>query len=642
MCGICGVTSFAADLDAGASRNGFEAMLAALAHRGPDDVGAYESPRAMMGATRLAIRGLSDGAQPMVDPETGVVVVCTGEIDNHRELRAWLATRGRTITQACDVWVLPALYLELGEAMVERLRGVFAIAIWDPRSNRVVLARDRAGERPLFFHAGPDGVRFATELAALACACGACLAPSEPDIQRYLQLGVFRAPGTPFQAIAKLGPAEVAVVDASGVRRRRYWRWLAPPPARQQPRVEAFDAVFRDAVRTQTDVEVDYGVFMSGGLDSSLVAAVLRSVRPEPVLRAYTVRFREVSYDEGSFAEEVAERLKMECVAVWMEPGDVPSGIARIVRRVGEPLADPAWLPTVLLSERAHRDVRMALVGEGADELFGGYPTYLGLRFAEYYPALPRPVRRVIRRVVEAWPPTDAKVAISFLLKRFVAAEGLTGHARHVFWTSSIPPPILGRLGVAPFEPSGSGLAEASLLDRAQAWDLETSLAEGLLTKADRGSMSTALELRAPFLDRLVMEFAATLPERERISGLTTKVFLKRYAMRYLPRGIVERRKRGLSVPLAGWLRGPLFEWARTRLGSELLDGVGVSSKAALELLEEHRARSMDHARTLWSLAVLVEWLEFASSHPLARVPGASSSRRGRTGRLETPPAHAP
>src|SRR5262245_29323698 len=218
MCGICGVTSFTDELDAKVSRDGFDAMLGALAHRGPDEVGSYASPRAVIGATRLAIRGLQDGAQPMVDPATGVVVVCNGEIDNHVELRDWLGTRGRSVVSSCDVAVLPALYLELGDAMVERLRGAFAIAIWDPRPSRVVLARDRAGERPLFFEARPDGVRFATELAALAGVSVSRPAVSGPDIHRYLQLGVFQAPSTPLCGIAKLGAAEIAVVDAAGVR----------------------------------------------------------------------------------------------------------------------------------------------------------------------------------------------------------------------------------------------------------------------------------------------------------------------------------------------------------------------------------------------------------------------------------------
>jgi asparagine synthase (glutamine-hydrolysing) len=276
-------------------------------------------------------------------------------------------------------------------------------------------------------------------------------------------------------------------------------------------------------------------------------------------------------------------------------------------------LADPAWIPTALLARRAAQDVKLALVGEGGDELFGGYPTYIGAQTAEYYKRLPRPVRAAIKRIVEAWPPSDKKVALSFVLKRFVQGAEMDGVARHLLWTSNVSPSLLERLGVTNLEPRFVDRADEALLDVVQQNDLETSLAEGLLTKADRASMRSALELRAPFLDQAVMEFAATLPANERVHGLTTKAFLKRYALRYLPTSIVNRKKRGLSVPLATWLRGPLWEWAESRLHSDLLAVAGVNTRAALEILEEHRQRRADHARALWTLIVLSEWLTWAS-----------------------------
>jgi asparagine synthase (glutamine-hydrolysing) len=284
-----------------------------------------------------------------------------------------------------------------------------------------------------------------------------------------------------------------------------------------------------------------------------------------------------------------------------------------LVGLVGEPLADPAWVPTALLARRAAQDVKVALVGEGGDELFGGYPTYIGAQAAEYYARIPRVLRAAIRRAVTAWPPSDKKVAVSFLLKRFVQGAELDGVVRHLLWTSNISPSLLKRLGVPSLEPAVVERAGRALLDIVQQNDLETSLAEGLLTKADRASMRSALELRAPFLDQAVMEFAATLPGPERVRGLTTKTFLKRYALRYLPPSIVHRRKRGLSVPLANWLRGPLYEWAEDRLRSDRLATVGILNRAAVELLEEHRQRRADHARALWTLIVLSEWLAWAS-----------------------------
>ncbi len=303
----------------------------------------------------------------------------------------------------------------------------------------------------------------------------------------------------------------------------------------------------------------------------------------------------------------------MEPVPVWVRPEDIRAGLGPLVRMVGEPLADPAWLPTALLAKRAAQDVRLALVGEGADELFGGYPTYLGAGLAERYARLPRWLRTALRRYIESRPPDDKKVSIGYLLKRFVRGAELDGMVRHQLWTSNITPEILERLGVPLPTPHGNDSVNGKLLDRVQRWDLEGSLAEGLLTKADRASMSSALELRAPFLDEEVLAFAATLPVKERVRGLATKVFLKHYAVRYLPKSIVYRRKRGLSVPLSRWLRGPLHDWAADALDNRQFERLGLRGAAARELLSEHCRQEADHARPLWTLIVLSEWLNWVA-----------------------------
>lgn len=511
---------------------------------------------------------------------------------------------------------------------MERLVGAFALAIWDPRHHRLLLARDRAGERPLFFVRESDRVRFATELSTIVVDAENRPTLSAPALHHYLRFGMFAAPQTPFAEVEKVGPAELIWIDAGGVQRRRYWQWNITATVKRPPIEDEFDTVFREAVRRQSDVDVDYTVFLSGGVDSSLVAAVLRSLRPERPLKAYTLRFSEASYDEGIFAERVARLLQLEPVAVWVTPEDFPKGIAELISMVGEPLADPAWIPTALLARRASQEARMALVGEGGDELFGGYPTYLGVQFAERYARLPTPLKRMIRSVVECWPPSDKKVTISFLLKKFIAGVDLEGIARHRLWTSNLAPDLLNRLGVSCPDPP-SPLVVGDLLDRVQQHDLEHSLAEGLLTKADRASMHSALELRAPFLDLAVMEYAAALPHKDRVCGLTTKAFLKRYARRYLPKEIVDRRKRGLSVPLNAWLRGPLRGWAEARLQGEALGRIGIRIPVALELLAEHAVHRADHSRALWTLIVLAEWIEWANS---PTQPAASSEARARKG----------
>ena len=631
MCGICGAVSPSGGPLLAESPGRIRTMLAALAHRGPDDQGVYETDLAVLGASRLAIRGLGDGRQPMIDPETGVVVVCNGEIDNHRELRGWLAARGVRVPQATDVAILPFLYRELGDAFVERLVGVFAIGLWDPRRDRLLLARDRAGERPLFFRVRAGKAVFASELSALVAISPQPPALDPDALAGYLRFGSFAAPATPFVGVEKVGPAEIVVIDAAGTHRQRWWRWRTPGEARasgeQEVTLDRFDERFRQAVSRQTDVEAPAGVFLSGGVDSSLIAAVARSVRPALPLPAFTLRFPVESYDEGPVAESVATHLGLPVRTVWVRAEDLPGQLAELVAMAGEPLADPAWVPTGLLARRAAEECKVILVGEGGDELFGGYPTYLGAGFSERYARLPGPVKRGFARLVDALPPSEKKVTLSFLLKRFVAGAGLDGLDRHRLWTSNIPPDLLARLGVRSRAPEQLEPAlGAELLDRLQLYDLETSLAEGLLTKADRAGTMSSLDLRAPFLDRGVMELAAGLTREQRIHGLVTKAFLKRYARRYLPRSIVDRRKRGLSVPLAGWLRGPLHEWAREKLSCRFFPAAGVDPRAVLDLFEEHRLRRADHARALWTLIVLAQWLEWIAAPRLAAQAAAASS----------------
>lgn len=658
MCGIAGIVAPAGLGEGDAARLRTTAMLRSLAHRGPDAVRQFTTDLAALGVTRLTIRGLEECSQPMHEPESGVVALCNGEIDNHQELRQWLAERGRPVEHQTDVAVIPGLFLELGEDFARRLIGAFAVAVWDNRTRRLFLARDRAGERPLFFTVRNGEIRFATELAALVSSLATPAAVNPESLGQYLQLGIFPSPGTPFQDIQKVAPGELVVLDGASVRRERFWRWQIVETSKREPSLDEFDKVFRAAVLRQSEVDVDFGVFLSGGVDSSLVSAVLKTCRPNRALKAYTLRFAEESFDEGEVAASVARRLGMEMITVETKPEDVRAELKLLVRRVGEPLADPAWLPSALLARRASQDIRVALVGEGADELFGGYPTYIGAGVAERITRLPGWLQTLFRQGVEMLPPSDKKVTLSFMLKRFVQGLDLSGLARHQLWVSNISPALLRRLGLPELIPSstagaiapsprGDGQTEGDrdvrqslnartveLLDLVQRWDLETTLAEGLLTKADRASMSSALELRAPFLDQAVMEFAQSLPVHERVRGFTTKLFLKRYALRYLPKEIVHRRKRGLSVPIARWLRGPLRDWAEASLASGRLAEVGISAHAVQEVFAEHCERKADYGRALWTLLVLDEWLDWLAEVSRTLKTQNSTSREAPTAQL--------
>ncbi len=615
MCGIAGMVRWDANGNELDRLHQTETMVDAVAHRGPDEQRTVGSGAAVLGAARLAIRGLQDGEQPMVHDGSGVVVVCNGEIDNHLELKAFLAARGCAVSAKNDVAVIADLYGLLGAECMQHLKGAFALAIWDPTESKLLLARDRAGERPLFYAADESGVTFSSEIASLVTALGRPLSKDMQGVDDYLQRGYFGAPRTPFRNIRKVKPAEIVTFGQHAQKRQRYWRWDLPAPAGRRADAEDFDRVFREAVRRQSEVDVPYGVFLSGGVDSSLIAAVLRNLRPDYPLTAYTLRFRDPSFDEGSFAQQVAQGLAIACETVWVQAEDLPRELNRLIARTGEPLADPAWIPAAMLARRASIDAKIALVGEGGDELFGGYPTYLGAQFSARYAVLPAPVKATIQAIVRRWPPSDKKVTLSFLLKKFVAGAEIEGMARHRLWTASIDPALLKRLGVEPVvAPTDTRKEGEALLDALQRYDLENSLAEGLLTKADRASMLSAIELRAPFLDPDVMDFAARLLPEQRVKGITTKMFLKGYAMRYLPRAIVHRRKRGLSVPLTAWLRGPLYPWAEGQLANPLFEEIGIRRREAVAMLHEHRQLKCDHARPLWTLLVLSEWLSWAAS----------------------------
>lgn len=615
MCGICGIIRWNADAQSEPISERVAAMVTALGHRGPDDSGLAESSMAVLGATRLAIRGVDDGKQPFVDPDTGVTVVCNGEIDNFRELRTWLESRGRIVRHATDVAVIPELYLELGKGFAGRLHGVFAVAVWDPRCKRLFLARDRGGERYLYYAVRDGAVSFASELSALVMDTSLDLQFSISGIAGYLQSGCFIGKSSPLEGVRKVAPAELVCIEPDQVTRHQYWRWnMSQTPKRRRTEPE-FDEVFRAAVRRQTDIDVDYGVFLSGGLDSSLVAAVCKSVRPEKPLTGYTIRFGEASYDEGTYAEQVADTLGLNFVTVVVKPEMVQSELTNLIRTVGEPVADQSWVATSILARRVAKDVKYALIGEGADELFAGYPTYIGAQLAGFYQRFPVRMRAWIKEAVEAMPPSEKKVSFSFLAKRFVLGQELDGVARHFLWNSNFPPELMKRLGLDYVEPQCGERADRELLDLVQEADFQSSMAESLLAEKDRGSMHSALELRSPFLDVEVMQFAATLPVNQRVRGVTTKVFLKQFAQNYLPKKIVHRRKRGLSVPFSTWLRDPLHEWASCRLTSQLLDEAGVSSREAAKLLDEHTKKTADHGRALWTLVVLSEWLEWTVDH---------------------------
>lgn len=601
MCGIYGVVSLRG---APLRHPGALARMAdALRHRGPDGGDVVSAPHAAIGARRLAIMDLTTGDQPFRSPDGTVWMVCNGEIYNAPALRAEHAARGYPFRSRGDIETILPLYERHGAEAVRRLDGMFGLAIWDDRRRRLVLARDRVGEKPLFWALIDGELRFASEVQALL------EFPDQPrrlDAQGahlYGALGYVPAPRTMLDGIHKLPPAHVLEVVDGRITVDRYW-----DPAECASSPSPLDAgTLREtllaAVRRQLMSDVPLGVFTSGGLDSSWLAAAAKTVLPDERIHTYAVRFLEPGYDESDFASIVARRMGTVHHVVTADDAALLRALDVVTDRVAEPIGDPAVLPTYLLADTAREHVKVVLSGEGADELLGGYPTYLGHRVAAWFAALPRPLRQMLAGLVGRWPATAGKVTMEFLLKRFVDGALKPPLERHLSW--------FGALG-----PSPQALAVATEylarfptrdpLNQMLWLDFLTYLPDNLLVKVDRATMLASIEARAPFLDRAVLELTLPAPSRDKVRGLRTKAILKQAARGVVPAEVIDRRKRGLSVPVARWLNGPLADLTDRHLGSPRL----VPRERVAPLVAEHRAGRRNHARALWPLLVAERWAE--------------------------------
>jgi len=613
MCGVFGAVNLAGSAlrDPALVR----AMAETIIHRGPDAGGHLETSDAILGSRRLAIVDLSPLAkQPFTDPEGSVWVVCNGEIYNAPSIRARYAAQGFPFRSSHnDVEPIVPLYLEHGERAVEHLDGMFALAIWDQRKRKLLLARDRAGEKPLFWQAYRGDIRFASEIQALLSAVESTPGISSAGLSDYLTLGYCTAPHTMFDGVHKVEAAQQIVIDAGGVRARRYWDAVNFAAHESEVAPAALLEALTDAVERQLNADVPLGLFLSGGLDSSLLAAEVVSRAAPGSVNTYAVSFDPDSYDESDWAARVAAQLGSRHHRVHAGEAELRRALDYTGERMAEPIGDPALLPTYLLSEAAAEDVKVVLSGEGADELFGGYPTYLGHRWARRFANLPRPLRSAVRRIVHGLPTTTEKVSLSFLARRFVddAERGL--EERHMAWFGAIGPEAR-QLAISYEAPAAldSWQRVASIGDdvkKAMLFDMFTYLAENLLSKVDRATMLASIEARAPFLDRAILELALAQPASSAVGNLTMKRALKRAALARLPRDIVYRRKRGLSVPVSDWINGGLRKEVDELLEPRRLDSQGlIRSEPVGRLLAEHRAGKADHGRRLWPLFILQRW----------------------------------
>ncbi len=588
-----------------------EQMGSALRHRGPDGSGALVTPPVAFGATRLRIVDPTPaGDQPFLDPVSQVLLVCNGEIYNAPALRRrYSSYRYRSES---DVETIIPLYRDKGVAGFADLRGMFALALYDFRKRQLVLARDPAGEKPLF-HARYGGeVWFASEVQALLQPGGPRRTIDRAAALDLLSLGYVREPRTMFSTIRKV-EAGTALVFSDGHATKIVYHGSdrLPDGDASGRNVDSLAAIVRAAVQVQATTSGSLGIFASGGVDSSLISThAVRAIGRDRV-HLFTAGFSDPSYDESASAANLARHLGTEHTVVRTDDRSLTEALYTIVERVAEPITDPAILPTYLLAGAASRDVRVVLSGEGADELFGGYPTYLGHRWSASYSRLPRAVRRSVAGAVAKLPATDRKVSLEFLLKQFVAHAGLSFPTRHLAWFGTGVPLRTTRDDVT-HTAERWGLSETGdPVQSASEFDYRTYLRDNLLVKVDRATMLCSLEARAPFLDPGVVRFAQTLDPALKVRGLTTKWALKRAAERDVPRRIVRQTKRGLSVPVGRWLKTTLREDVDRLLSRERLDACGLFSvDAVCQLLSEHRSGAANHARPLWALLMYGYWLE--------------------------------
>jgi len=599
VCGIFGAVSLSG---APLRHTGcLSAMAATLAHRGPDGERMVGHERARLGARRLAIMDLTTGDQPFASPDGATWMICNGEIYNAPALRREASAAGYPFRSSGDIETIVPLYQRLGPDAVARLEGMFALAVWDDRRERLILARDRAGEKPLFWTERAGELRFASEIQALLVFPDQPRRASGPAAALYAALGYVPAPYTLFEGISKLPPAHLLVADASGITQRPYWD--AADVASRPARLDA--ATLRDtllrAVERELMSDVPVGVFTSGGLDSSLLAAAAARVMAGERIHTYAVRFVEPGFDESRYAEAVTHSIRTVHHVVTADDPALERAFEVITRSLAEPIGDPAVLPTYLLADRARQEVKVVLSGEGADELFGGYPTYLGHQAAALWRRLP--ARGLLRRLVNGVPSSTGKVTLEFMLKEFVRAAELPPVERHLTWFGALGPS-------APALAWSEGLLRrfpaARPLDRVLWLDFLSYLPDNLLAKVDRATMLASIEARAPYLDREVMELALSAPSALKVRGSVTKAILKEAARGLVPGHVIRRRKRGLSVPVARWLNAGMASAAdRYLTAPRLFPGAPTA-----RLLAEHRSGARNNARRLWPILMAELWAE--------------------------------
>ena len=623
---MCGITGFINNSGEKADRGILERMNRAIVHRGPDEEGFYLNDNVGMAMRRLAIIDLAGGQQPIKNSDGTKWIVYNGEVYNYQELRHDLLDRGHKLDTNSDTEAVLHLYDEFGIDGLQHLRGMYAFAIWDETDRSLFLARDRVGKKPLLYSLLPDGsLIFASEFSALLEHPKISREVDQEAIDSYLSYLCVPAPLTAYKHIRKLEPGHWLRWKEGTIETKRYWLpdFSKKIKITEQEAIEETTRILRESTRLRMISEVPLGAFLSGGVDSSTVVALMAQESSQPV-KTFSIGFEEQDYSELKYAKKVANHVGAEYNEFIVKPNAVEI-LPTLVEHYGEPYADSSAVPTYYVSRETRKHVTVALNGDGGDESFAGYERYAAMRLAERYHSLPKGLRRVlVETPASLIPESHERRNLLRDAKRFIEAAGLPKVERYGRWVSSFDGKEKDRLYTEEFRTqlngsdhlrflrswfktaNGSAIVDASMLT-----DLMTYLPNDLLVKVDIASMANSLEARSPFLDHNLIEFAASLPESIKLRGSGTKTLLKKVAARLVPKDVIYRRKMGFGVPVGRWFKNEMRPFLRDVLCSRTsLERGIVRPEMIKKYFDEHINGKADHSFRLWTLLMLELWFQ--------------------------------
>ncbi len=631
MCGIAGFTRLGKAAAAGVAKR----ITEALYHRGPDQHGVFEGSEATLCAVRLKIIDLEGGAQPLLSDDGDTAIVFNGEIYNHREIRAELAQRGYRFRSQCDTETLLAAFLEWDTQCLSRLRGMFAFAVWTESRKRLVLARDRMGIKPLYYCQHGGNLYFGSELKAIL---------EHPEIPRrldlhalgsYLSVNYVPGPQTLFEGIRKVPPGHVLEWRRGKLALDCWWKLPTGPMRRisSGEATEELDGLLKNSVQEHLISDVPLGVWASGGLDSSTILHYAAAASPGR-LKTFSISFAGRSFDESKYFRQIAQIYGTDHHEFNLDPElDLRAAIEDFAFYSDEPSADAGALPVWYLSRMTREHVTVALSGEGADELFGGYLTYLADRALRPCRHLPQPARQLMRTALDRYlPVSDEKISLEYKLKRWIEGSSLDPDEAHFFWNGTFSREQRNKIWPGSNGNALRALVDAleldprtGLLNRYLFIDQNYYLPDDILYKADRMSMAHSLEVRPPFLDHRIVEFAASLPEHLKIRGLKQKVVLKELMRGKLPPAVIRRKKTGFDIPAHEWFRGSLKGLVQDTLSADAVAATGIFDARAIDtLIRDHMERRINVGYHLWGLLTLFLWMK---RWKVEIVPAAETAR---------------